>query len=50
LIAFLPMPYFTAGPSTALRSERFHVPGVWASVIAFVCFMASMAAGLSIAR
>ena len=28
-------------------SERFHVLGVLASVITFVCFMAAMAAGLS---
>jgi Domain of unknown function (DUF1772) len=29
-------------------SERFHVLGVCASVVAFVCFMAAMAAGLSV--
>ena len=31
-------------------SERFHVLGVWASVIAFVCFIAAMATGLSLPR
>jgi hypothetical protein len=31
-------------------SERFHVLGVWASVITFVCFLAAMAAGLSFPR
>jgi hypothetical protein len=31
-------------------SERFDVLGVWASVITFVCFIAAMAAGLSIPR
>jgi hypothetical protein len=27
-------------------AERFHVLGVWASVVAFVCFLAAMATGL----
>jgi hypothetical protein len=31
-------------------SERSHVLGVWASVIAFVCFMTAMAPGLSLTK
>jgi hypothetical protein len=31
-------------------SERFHVAGVWTSVITFACFLAAVAAGLSVPR
>jgi hypothetical protein len=31
-------------------AERFHVLGVWASVLAFVCFIAAMATSLSVPR